>query len=150
MNAASSIRHILVAAELSEDADRVALRAADLAKRYQSKVTLLHVVEATPTDLSNEFVLDQLQEIQEQLVKHAEQRLQEIATAAGLPDASICTARGSTKLELIHFARENAVDLIVIGSHARRGLARLLGSTANAVLHGAPCDVYVVQIVQKK
>jgi universal stress protein A len=38
------------------------------------------------------------------------------------------------------------VDLIVIGSHGREGIQRLLGSTANAVLHGAPCDVLAVRI----
>ena len=35
---------------------------------------------------------------------------------------------------------------LVVGSHGRHGLALLLGSTANAVLHGAPCDVLAVRI----
>jgi len=45
------------------------------------------------------------------------------------------------------FAEIAGADLIIIGSHARTGVKRLmLGSTANAVLHGAPCDVLVVRI----
>ena len=44
------------------------------------------------------------------------------------------------------FAREHAVDLIVVGSHGRHGLALIFGSTANGVLHGACCDVLAVRI----
>jgi universal stress protein A len=43
-------------------------------------------------------------------------------------------------------ARQQGVDLIVIGGHGRHGLALLLDSTANAVLHGAPGDVLAVRI----
>lgn len=43
-------------------------------------------------------------------------------------------------------AEEQKADLIVIGSHGRHGLGRLLGSTANGVLQGAPCDVLAVRI----
>ncbi len=43
-------------------------------------------------------------------------------------------------------AKEHDCDLIVVGSHGRHGLALLLGSTANDVLHGAPCDVLAVSL----
>ena len=52
---------------------------------------------------------------------------------------------GAVKTELLEIADKLAIDLIVIGSHGRHGLGRLLGSTANAVLHGALCDVLVVR-----
>jgi len=53
---------------------------------------------------------------------------------------------GSPKTEIIRVAQENGVDLIVVGSHGRHGLALLLGSTANGVLHYAPCDVLAVRL----
>jgi universal stress protein A len=53
---------------------------------------------------------------------------------------------GSPKLEIIRVANENDVDLIVVGSHGRHGLALLLGSTANGVLHHATCDVLAVRL----
>lgn len=53
---------------------------------------------------------------------------------------------GSPKTEIIRVATENQVDLIVVGSHGRHGLALLLGSTANGVLHHAPCDVLAVRL----
>jgi universal stress protein A len=53
---------------------------------------------------------------------------------------------GATKFEIARVAKENTFDLIVVGSHGRHGVALLLGSTANAVLHGAPCDVLAVRV----
>ena len=73
--------------------------------------------------------------------------LQEVATLTSLvaqqPD------RGSTRREILRLAKELDTNLIVIGSHGREGIQRLLGSTANAVLHGAPCDVLAVRIKDK-
>jgi universal stress protein A len=43
-------------------------------------------------------------------------------------------------------ATEQNCDVIVVGSHGRHGLALLLGSTANDLLHGAPCDVLAVRL----
>ncbi len=48
--------------------------------------------------------------------------------------------------EIKKHATEIGADLIVMGSHGRHGLGLLLGSTANGVLHDAPCDVLTVRI----
>jgi Universal stress protein UspA and related nucleotide-binding proteins len=53
---------------------------------------------------------------------------------------------GSPKTEIVRVANENKVDLIIVGSHGRHGLALLLGSTANGVLHHATCDVLAVRL----
>ena len=53
---------------------------------------------------------------------------------------------GLPKQEIIAFANEQQTDLIVLGSHGRHGLALLLGSTVNAVLHHAICDVMAVRL----
>jgi universal stress protein A len=53
---------------------------------------------------------------------------------------------GVPKQEIINIAGQEQVDLIVVGSHGRHGLALLLGSTANAVLHYAKCDVLAVRL----
>ncbi|MEZ5528918.1 MAG: universal stress protein [Porticoccaceae bacterium] len=45
-----------------------------------------------------------------------------------------------------HFAIDNNVDLIVVGSHGRHGLSLILGSTATGVLHGSQCDVLAVKV----
>ena len=56
---------------------------------------------------------------------------------------------GQPAQEMHHFAKENDVDLTVVGSHGRHGLALVFGSTANGVLHGAVCDVLAVRIKEE-
>ncbi len=53
---------------------------------------------------------------------------------------------GRPESEIHRIAEEQGADLIVVGSHGRHGLALLLGSTANGVLHGASCDVLAVRV----
>ena len=52
---------------------------------------------------------------------------------------------GRVSSEVLFYAEQNNVDLIVKGSHGRHGLELLLGSIANAILHGAKCDVLAVR-----
>ena len=56
---------------------------------------------------------------------------------------------GQAAHEIRNLAESSNADLIVIGSHGRHGLGLILGSTANGVLHGAPCSVFVVRIKDK-
>ena len=52
----------------------------------------------------------------------------------------------SATVNQINKLEEAGADIIVVGSHGRHGLALLLGSTANGVLHGASCDVLAVRV----
>lgn len=81
------------------------------------------------------------------LLQEAQAALGALAEKLGLDDAEQWVVNAlSTKEGILGAAREHGADLIVVGSHGRHGLALLLGSTANAVLHGAPCDVLAVRI----
>ncbi|HEU5398021.1 MAG TPA: universal stress protein, partial [Gammaproteobacteria bacterium] len=53
---------------------------------------------------------------------------------------------GSIKAELLRVVTEERIDLIVLGSHERHGLALLLGSTEKSILHKAACDVLAVRL----
>ena len=53
---------------------------------------------------------------------------------------------GRPESEIHRLANEQNADVIVVGSHGRHGIALLLGSTANGVLHGATCDVLAVRV----
>ncbi|MBL1276484.1 MAG: universal stress protein [Ectothiorhodospiraceae bacterium] len=139
-------QHILCAVDLSDDNIVVASRAAELATRYQAKLTLLHVVEYIPIDLANELVLPQQQEIEELLVVQAESSLVLLAEKNVVGQLQNIVVQGSTKSEILGYAEENQIDLIVLGRHGRHGLSRLLGSVANAVLHHATCDVMAVKV----
>jgi len=139
-------QHILCAVDLGGENLDVASRAGALAAQYGAKLSLLHVVEYIPIDLANELVLPQQQEIEGQLVARSKQVLASLALQLGLEHVSENVVSGSTKAEIIEYAKTNKVDLIVIGRHGRHGFSRLLGSTANAVLHHAPCDVLAVRL----
>ncbi|MGD8429338.1 MAG: universal stress protein [Ectothiorhodospiraceae bacterium] len=139
-------RHILIAVDFQPDSDRVAQRALGLAEKYEARLSLLHVVENMPVEPGNELMIPPATSVESELLENAERRLRELADRLGVPRAQHTVAVGHTKYEILDFAREQEVDLIVVGSHGRHGLALLLGSTANAVLHGAPCDVLAVRI----
>ena len=139
-------RHILLAVDFSPTTEQVARRALELAARYQARLSFLHVVEYLPFVMDNELIVPPSLEIERQLVDAARARLPKLVEQIGAPaSAELLVEVGSTKVEILRVAQERAVNLIVIGSHGRRGWARLLGSTANAVLHGAPCDVLAVR-----
>jgi universal stress protein A len=97
-------------------------------------------------NLSNDMALPQEVEFGQELLEQSKQRLQELGEKLGVDQSECFVLQGSTRQEILHLAKERNVDLIVIGSHGRQGIQRLLGSTANAVLHGAPCDVLAVRI----
>lgn len=144
----SLYQHILCAVDLSEENIEIARRAAEMATLNEARLSVLHVVEYIPIDLANELVLPQQQEIEEQLVERAQQALSELTAKLGCGQVTVSVVRGSTTAEIIDYAQSQQADLVVIGRHGRHGISRLLGSTASAVLHHAPCDVLAVRIGQ--
>jgi universal stress protein A len=80
------------------------------------------------------------------LVESAKERLKVFAAGLGLEGAAlqVVVGLGSPKQEIVRYAQEGAVDLIVVGTHGRRGVMHWLGSTAVGVLHRASCEVLAV------
>lgn len=69
----------------------------------------------------------------------------------GLKDVERTVIKGIPHEEIVEFARENGVDLIVMGTHGRRGLDRVFfGDTASRVVRKAPCPVLTVRIPEGK
>lgn len=140
-------KHILLAVDFFGQDQIVIDRAKDLADKYQAKLSLIHVVDSVPvTDAGYggdiPFDLDLMTE----LTAAAKKRLIALAAKLAVDDNAIWIEIGSPKTEIVRVAVENQVDLIVLGSHGRHGLALLLGSTANGVLHHAQCDVLAVRL----
>lgn len=137
---------ILLAVDFTPDASRIAARARQLAHASDARLHLVHVVEHIPIDAAGEFPGPPQEDLHAEMVTTARERLQEYAHAEGLDHAEQHVTSGYTKQEILDHAEAIGADLIVVGSHGRHGLALLLGSTANAVLHGAPCDVLAVRL----
>lgn len=143
----SSYKHILVACDLhSEDDDPVTAKAQDLAKMTGAKLSLIHVVELIYT-LSPEDGGIHMTQWQEEMTEAARKRLASLGEKLGVAKEDQHVLIGSAKEAILQEAATLKADLIVLGSHRRRGIqAFLLGSTAEGVLHKAPCDVFAVQV----
>ncbi len=139
------MKNILVAIDTSDEAKQVLKASIELGRCFDANLSLIHVVEPVVTESSYDLINSVPVEMDDFLIKHSEDFLDNLKKDLA-PDVSSRVEVGSVKAEILRHARENSVDLIVVGSHGRHGLALLLGSTANALLHGAPCDVYVVRI----
>ena len=141
-------KHILVAVDLTEECDPVIKRAQESALANGAILSLVHIVEPMAMAFGGDVPMD-LSQLQQQQFDQAKERLKSMILAlAHLKKEDCHLTYGQPRQEIHHLAKEKACDLIVVGSHGRHGLALLLGSTANDVLHGAPCDVLAVKLVK--
>lgn len=137
--------HILVGIDLTEESRQVAKRACALSRAYSAKLSCLHVIEPLSLAYGGDIPMD-LSTIQDQIQETAKAHLTEFAASLKIPPENRHLIFGRPETELHALATLIEADLIVVGSHGRQGLALLLGSTANGVLHGAPCDVLAVRV----
>lgn len=73
-------------------------------------------------------------------------KLEAMVIEHGLKNTSVIVEFGRASDLIIEVAERESVDLIILGSHGKHGVALLLGSTADGVLHHAQCDVLAVRI----
>lgn len=141
--------HILVAVDLTDESRLIADKASMLAKQTGARISAIHVIEPINFAYGGDIPMD-LTAIQDQLDEHARKKMAEFSQPYLIPEQNQHTVVGLPQNEIHRIAEEEAVDLIVVGSHGRHGLSLLLGSTANGVLHGASCDVLAVRVGQKE
>jgi universal stress protein A len=141
-----SYQHILIAVDLSEECTPVLQRAEEIARNTKARLSIVHIIEPMAMAFGGDVPMD-LTLIQQQQFEQAKTSLAKLAEQ--YPDISEDQRHlifGQPRQEIHRLATEHECDLIVVGSHGRHGLALLLGSTANDVLHGAPCDVLAVRL----
>ncbi|WP_017939233.1 universal stress protein [Zestomonas thermotolerans] len=139
-------RHILVATDLSEECHPLMERAQALAQATGARLSLVHVIEPMAMAFGGDVPMD-LSLLQQQQFDQARERLDSFAGRyPELTPDNRHLVYGQPRQEIHRLASEQGCDLVIVGSHGRHGLALLLGSTANDVLHGAPCDVLAVRL----
>jgi universal stress protein A len=136
---------VLVVLDLSADSEQVAAAGRDMAAHAQAQIVLLHVVEFIPVEPMGESLMPTVQ-IEEELIKRSNAKLQDLATRLGLGAATLLVKAGNIKAEILSVARDFAADLIVVGSRERHGIAILVNFTEDTVLHAAHCDVLAVRL----
>lgn len=135
---------IVVALDLSAESAGV-IQKAQVQLDPDGSSLLMHVVAPMPMAFSGELMMEQPM-VQDEQIAVAKDHLLKLAASFSIPDANCRVAFGDAQHEIHAWAEEKQADLIVVGSHGRHGLALLFGSTANAVLHGAGCDVLAVRL----
>jgi len=142
----NTYQQILVAIDVSDEARQVIERAREMAKKNRAELCLLHVVEPVMTENSYDLITSIPVDVQDTLNNQAKEFLQRMQDAFSLSSTPLRVEIGSVKGEILRVAEEIKADLIIVGTHGRHGVGMLLGSTANSVLHGTPCDVLAVRI----
>jgi len=140
-------QHILAPVDFSAHAERAVRRAATLAKEHDASLTLLHVVEdfVLYDDFYDPLVPVTI-EYEDALMEAAGERLANWVKELGLEPARMEVLPGTAAGTILSYAEAQKVDLIVMGTHGRKGLARLLGSTTHSVLNRARCEVLSVPL----
>ncbi len=139
---------ILCPVDFSESSTRALAHAAALARWYDAQLTVLHVVPTfdpvqvraeigVPVQILNPITRDEVAESMQPLLERA----------GVLPEAHVVVVaeEGDASTAIVDQALTTRADVIVIGTHGRRGFKRLLlGSVTETVLHEAPCPVLTV------
>ena len=144
------IRSILLPTDFSECGNYALSYAASLARNFGASIICVHVIEPMVPTVGYSGMTEPLPiaDITDQLENSAERELPKITECeecAGLEIEELIV-HGEAASEIVRVAGERKVDLIVVSSHGRTGLGRMLfGSTAEAVVRHAPCPVLVVK-----
>jgi nucleotide-binding universal stress UspA family protein len=143
-----AFKTILVATDFS-DASTLALEYARvLAQRFGAGLRVLHVVE-TPHPMGSELYVPEIVTVAERAVDDAQQQLAATMSAISGDDVIGQVLVGQAPKKIVEYANDHGVDLIVMGTHGRGGLAHfLMGSVAERVVRTAPCPVLTVRGAQ--
>jgi nucleotide-binding universal stress UspA family protein len=147
---APHVTRILVPTDFSETADAALVYAKTLAAKLGASLHLLHVFQdpSTPVVFTPETYFAPPPELRERALEDAWDRLhdrldpEEHRRFAG----TRAVVEGLAALEIVRYADTHRIDLIVMGTHGRRGVAHLfLGSVAEHVVRTARCPVLTVR-----
>ena len=130
---------ILIPTDFSEYSNKALRQALDIAKHYKAKVNMLHVVrgESYYEDVEKQMIERARKKLQEEIDKFPQAKELEVFTEV---------VSGNTSEAILAEERSKGIDLIVIASLGRSGIAKyLIGSVARNVLKGAKCPVLLTK-----
>ena len=146
------VRTIIVPIDFSPSAEDAKNWAIDLARRYSASLIVAHVVEPIPWPVSPDGLMLTPTDAAASPRRELDAALAEACAAIqrlGVP-AQPALLDGKPASEIAAFARRADADLIVMGTHGRRGVSHaLLGSVAEKVVRTAPCPVLTVRMCEQ-
>jgi nucleotide-binding universal stress UspA family protein len=145
-----ALRNILVATDFGEAADAALVYGRTLARAFGATLHVLHVTENVllASAAGAEFYVGVNDRLQPEIDEAARTRLDALvldSDASGPPTKTAIRTSNAPAPVIVEYARENKVDLVVMGTHGRGGVAHLLmGSVAERVVRTAPCPVLTI------
>ena len=144
-----AIRNILVATDFSAPSEAALVYGRNFARTFLANLHVLHVVDDVASrvvDLTG--AMPNLGQLQMELEADAQQRLHAFLTdddRQSLKVRAATATSASPAQAILNYAKEAEIDLLIIGTHGRTGMARLfMGSVAQQVVRLAPCPVLTV------
>lgn len=142
-----ALRNILVATDFSEPSNVAVAYGRDLARNYNARLHVMHVVEDVMLRYGAEVGMA-LPALQEDLVKAARRDLESRITDEDrrqLNAVAVIDTGANISAAICDYAKNNSIDLIVTGTHGRGAVQHfLMGSVAERVVRTAPCPVLTV------
>jgi nucleotide-binding universal stress UspA family protein len=143
------IRRVLYASDFSTASRRAFAAAVMIAKSLDARLTIAYVLEpivaTVPEQYLDAVTLDQLDKQARQWSARQLNRLADSAKRAGVNTTTLLR-EGDPVDQIVRAGRSTQADLIVVGTHGRRGLPKFfLGSVAERVVAMAPCPVVTVR-----
>lgn len=138
----SPIKHILVPTDFSEPSERAVAAAIDLARAFDARITLLHVWSLPSIGYAEGLAwpIDDLQQAAREALAAAQTRVAKL-----YPKTESVLLEGNEWKQILETAKKRDCDLVVMGTHGRRGLPRLLlGSVTEKVVRLCPVPVLTV------
>lgn len=143
-----ALQRILVALDFSDLTEHILKHAAELARVFGSELLLCHVVDraAFLSQLppgGEGYLPPNLPQLQEE---YAREQIAEWQKKLPLPQSRLVFGQGSPYREIVRIARDENVDLLILGTHGHGAIVQaLLGSVAERVVRHAPCPVLTVR-----
>ena len=138
------IRRILVPTDFSDSARQALDWGVSLARQFKAEILLLHVVENLTVGYASDLFPVPMAEVYEEISGYAHAELTKLAESVRAQGVSVTErlAQGTPSAEIIRLAKDEPVDLVVLGSHGKGLLDHaLFGSTTERVVRKAPCPV---------
>lgn len=139
-------KKILLAVDLHPVCEDITTQAAvQVANKSHAKLYVIHAIEPIHA-YSVGQAYPMIEEVEKKIESEVKKNLGNLGKKYGINPSEQLVEIGPPVSVILDQAEKLNVDLIIVGSHGRHGIRLLLGSTANAVIHLAKCDVLAVRV----
>jgi universal stress protein A len=141
----SGYKKTVIALSLHEESDQALLKKAAVQFSSSGECHLVHAAEYM-VSYEAAFGVHGGVDTEELRKEEAGAYIKRLAKQFGFGDKNQTVIIGPPAASLVDYAKEHGIDLIVMGNHGHHGLKLLKGSTADGVMHHAPCDILALHL----